>query len=287
MHILLCGASGFIGRHLRRHLQEAGHHVTAAVRHPQGPDDMAVDFCADNAKEKWLPRLEKIDVVINAVGVLRDGLDNPMQRLHRDTPLALFSACVDAGVQRIVHVSALGVDSGVDAPYFTTRLDAEKALRNLPAGMRWLCLRPSVIYGEDGGSARMFRLLARLPLHMLPMGGGQTMQPVHIDDVCSAVVHWLGDAEAESRLVAAVGAEPTTMRGMLDSYRQQSGLGAAWHIAVPAALMRLAASIGDHVAASPLCSDTLDMLEAGNTADAAPFAELLGRAPASYREFIA
>lgn len=287
MNILICGASGFVGRHLTYALRDAGHSVTRAVRAPLTPRDVCVDFRNDTAKEVWLPRLKDIDAVINAVGVLRDSASDPMQRLHAETPAALFAACAEAGVRRIVHISALGVDSGVPVPYFTTRLAAEQAVNALPAGIKRLCLRPSVIYGADGTSARMFRNQARLPLHLLPMGGGQQMQPVHIDDICTAVTRWLADADAASQTVDAVGAEPATLRGMLDSYREQMGRGAALHLAMPAWMVRLAARIGDRIPSSPLCSDTYAMLSAGNTAPADGFTRLLGRTPRSYREFIA
>jgi nucleoside-diphosphate-sugar epimerase len=178
------------------------------------------------------------------------------------------------------------VESGVDVPYFTTRLAAEQALRQLPDSVSWLCLRPSVIYGEDGASARMFRKLAKLPIQVLPMGGVQTLQPVHIADICDGIVQWLNDTHAHSMIVAAVGAEATTMRGMLDSYREQMQRRAAWHIALPKPVVKLMARLGDWIPDAPLCSDTYAMLAAGNTADIHAFATLLGRAPRSFRQFI-
>jgi uncharacterized protein YbjT (DUF2867 family) len=286
MKILICGATGFVGRHLTDSLREAGHTVIRAVRRPSEPDDIAVDFCNDTTKEVWLPRLKGISVVINAVGLLRDSRSNPMQKLHTETPTAIFAAAAEANVERVIHLSALGVDSGINAAYFSTRLLAEHALKALPSKLRWLCLRPSVIYGEDGASAQMFRTQAKLPIHSLPMGGRQRLQPVHIDDICAAVTIWLSDPNAVSQIVEAVGAEATDMRGMLDSYRQQLGHGPALHISIPSLLVTMAARIGDHIPASPLCSDTLKMLSAGNTADATGFAKLLRRAPKSYQEFI-
>lgn len=286
MKILICGASGFVGRHLTKALREAGHTVIRAVRRSSEPDDIAVDFCNDTSKDIWLPRLHGINIVINAVGVLRDNPETPMQKLHTDTPIALFTACAEAGVERIVQLSALGVDSGIDVPYFTTRLVTERALHELPAKVRTLCLRPSVIYGEDGTSAQMFRKMAKVPVQILPMGGIQSLQPVHIDDVCEAVTHWLAEPNAASQIIEAVGAEATTMREMLDSYREQLHRSAAWHIALPAILARLAARMGDFIPSSPLCSDTYKMLAVGNTGPSSRFAALLGHQPRSYREFI-
>lgn len=286
MKILICGATGFVGRHLLSSLRAAGHVVVRAIRTPSCDDDIAVDFLNDTDASIWLTRLQGIDAVINTVGVLRDSAASPMQRLHTDTPLALFTACAEAGVARIVHISALGVDSGIPVPYFSTRLAAEAGLQALPSSVRTLCLRPSVIYGEDGASAKMFRQMAHLPVQFLPMGGAQTLQPVHIDDICAAISNWLADPEAQTSLVAAVGAEATTMRGMLDSYRAQLGHGPAVHISMPRPLARLAAWTGDFIPAAPLSSDTYAMLEAGNTADSTSFAALLGRMPRSYVDFI-
>jgi len=286
MKILICGASGFVGRHLTKALREADHTVIRAVRRPSEPDDISVDFCNDTSKDIWLPRLHGINIVINTVGVLRDNPETPMQKLHTDTPIALFTACVEAGVERIVQLSALGVDSGIDVPYFTTRLVTERALHELPAKVLTLCLRPSVIYGEDGASAQMFRKMAKVPVQILPMGGIQSLQPVHIDDVCEAVTHWLAEPNAASQIIDAVGAEATTMRGMLDSYREQLHRSAAWHVALPAIFARLAARMGDFIPSSPLCSDTYKMLAVGNTGPSSRFAVLLGHQPRSYREFI-
>ena len=286
MKILVCGATGFVGRHLTSSLRAAGHIVVRGIRKPSLPDDIAVDFCKDTTKESWLPKLAGIDVVVNAVGVLRDSANQPMKLLLEQAPIALFSACKEAGVKRIVQVSALGIDKGIETAYFQCRRAPESYLNVLPNEIKHLILRASVIYGEDGASAKLFRLLAGLPLHTLAAGGKQRLQPVHIDDICEAVNRWLANNDAQSQTVTCVGQEATDMRGMLDSYRQQLGHSEAIHLSIPAFLIGLSARVGDFIPASPLCSDTLTMLNAGNTGDGTAFSQLLGRLPKSYRTFI-
>lgn len=289
LRILVCGASGFVGRNLLKTLAAAGHTCIKGVRRPAKADERAVDYTRDLSVAAWKPALEGIDVVINAVGVLRDTRQKPMQLIHAAAPAALFAACAasaDGGVKRIVNISALGVDSGVPTQYFNTKAVAEQALFSLDASVQWLNLRPSVIYGVDGDSAKLFRLLAKLPVHALPMGGRQLMQPVHISDIAEAVCNWLATPDAESACITAAGADVVSMRAMLDSYRRQLGHGAALHIPVPGVFIRTAAWLGNFVPFSPLCSETLLMLEAGSTGDNQAFAQLLGRAPLSVHAFI-
>ena len=61
MHILITGASGFIGSHLTRALLKEGHRITAAVRDPETfcarhPDAraVAVDFTRALRPGDWL-----------------------------------------------------------------------------------------------------------------------------------------------------------------------------------------------------------------------------------------
>lgn len=286
MKILVCGATGFVGRHLTNDLRTVGHTIVRGIRKPTQANDIGVDFCKDTSKEAWLPKLADVEVVINAVGVLRESTNQPMKLLLEQTPIALFSACQEAGVKRIVQISALGIDKGIETPYFQNRRAPEAYLKGIPDNIRWLILRPSVIYGEDGAGAKMFRLQAGLPMHTLPAGGKQKLQPVHIDEICEAVNRWLTDPDARSKTVTCVGLEATDMRGMLDSYREQLGHSKALHISIPEFLVGLSAKVGDLIPASPFCSDTMKMLNAGNTGDYGEFAKLLGRRPRSYKTFI-
>jgi uncharacterized protein YbjT (DUF2867 family) len=104
--ILITGASGFIGRHLADALLRDGHRVVCAVRDPARMQDsrfgyVAVDFTRDADAASWLARLAGIDVVINAVGILREHQTQTFEAIHSRTPRALFAACLQAGVKRV------------------------------------------------------------------------------------------------------------------------------------------------------------------------------------------
>ena len=193
MNVLLTGASGFIGGHLAAALRAAGHTVIE-VRRDAGGDATAVqaDFTRDLSARDWLPKLVGVDAVINAVGILREHGQQSFECIHKRAPQALFTSCVAAGIRRVVQISALGADRGMTR-YFLSKRAADDYLATLP--LEWTIVRPAMVFGSGGSSARLFAMLAHLPLVPLPGRGEQRLQPIHIDDLTEAVVRILGDAK--------------------------------------------------------------------------------------------
>jgi uncharacterized protein YbjT (DUF2867 family) len=287
--VLLTGASGFIGRHLMHALVASGHRVVCALRDPAAADvacerAVAVDFTRDFDTEAWLPRLAGIDVVINAVGIIREHGKQTFGAIHARVPCALFAACAASNVRLVIQISALGADANARSRYHLSKKSADDFLASLP--VHSVIVQPSVVFGPGGGSARMFTMLASLPLIGLPGNGGQQMQPVHVDDVAEAVVALLARPLPSGSRLPVVGPKPISLRNYLQSLRHALGLGRAFFIPISMRAMRLAAAAGKRLPGSLLEPETLQMLERGNTADAAPLTALLGHAPRSIQEFV-
>lgn len=292
MNILLTGSTGFIGHTLKTALLEAGHTVQCGVSPRQKSlraDQVAMDFSHDTTPAVWLPRLQGIDAVVNAVGVLRDTHARPIRAVHQDTPIALFDACAQAGVQRVVQISALGID-GSPTQYARTKLAAEAHLQALAAqhALQPAILRPSVVFGKGGDSSALFMNLARLPLALFP---GPVLdarvQPVSVHDLAAVVVALLGPALTRTGTIECTGPESLTMGAFIASLRQQTGHSPARVLRLPALLTQMSARMGDLVPASPWCSETLAMLGSDNVGNPAQLEQLLGRKGVHYSQLVA
>jgi uncharacterized protein YbjT (DUF2867 family) len=292
--ILIAGASGFIGRHLAQALAARGHQVICAQRSP--PADVTLpagalplrhqpaDFTRDHDAAVWLPRLAGVDVVVNAVGILREHGSQGFEALHVRAPVALFQACAAAGVDRVVQISALGADEHAASGYHRSKKQADDALLALP--LAGIVVQPSLVFGPDGASARLFTLLASLPVVPLPAGGRPLVQPIHIDDLLQALLELVQASEPPKGRLALVGPQAISLAAFLAGLRDSMGLPRAWLLDVPLALARLAARLGDRWPGSLLDSEVLGMLMRGNTADARDTARLLGRPPRPVSAFL-
>lgn len=290
MNVLLCGSSGFIGRNITKALVTAGHRVMA-TRSPAGSADaqaIAVDFSRDTDPEIWLARLKGVDAVVNAVGVLRDTRQRPIQAVHTEVPKALYTACAQAGVRRVVHVSALGIE-GSNTAYAQTKLAAERHLLGLNEQglLDGVVLRPSVVFGASGDSSKLFMNLAQLPVLMLPQAMIRArIQPVAVGDLALAVARLLQESRSLKGILPCVGATPLSMADFIGSLRQQLGKGKALVMPLPGFMTTLSARIGDQIPALPFCTETLSLLEQDNVAPVQPFTDVLGRRPIGHQDLV-
>jgi uncharacterized protein YbjT (DUF2867 family) len=283
MRVLVIGATGLVGGHVLRALRAAGCTAVGASR--RRPDDeraddwLALDFGGMTREQDWLPPLAGVDAVVNCVGIIREAREGDFDRLHRAAPVALFAACERLGVRRVVQVSALGSHPDAATGYWRSKGAAEVDLlaRRLSATI----VRPSLVYGDDGASSVMFRMLATLPVLMMPMAHGARVQPIHVDDLAAVVVRLVMEAGAVPRELAVVGPRATTMAGYLRALRAGMQAPSALVMDLPMPVARLVARVAGMIPSSALTPESLTMLEqsagGGNTADPGPAAALLGR----------
>ncbi len=292
VRILLTGGSGFIGSRLAHALAGAGHEVVCALRDPRGAAARSLpcraihaDLGRDLRAADWVPRLEGVDAVVNAVGILRETATQRFDALHVAGPRALFEACAAAGVRRVVQISALGADEAATSRYHLSKKAADDFLLGLPLSA--VVVQPSLVYGPGGASARLFTLLASLPLVPLPGRGDQPVQPLHVDDAVEALVALVQGEAFRGRRVPLVGPRPLPLREFLAELRRAMGLGPPRFLPVPVGLVRLGATAGSRLPGLLLDRETLAMLERGNTAPADATTALLGRPPRPPSDFIA
>lgn len=277
---------------MARDLVARGHVVICGARNPDAARDalagcrvVPLDFAtlADAAQD--FAFLEGVDVLINTVGIF----GGDFQRIHTDAAIRLFDGAVQAGVRRIVQLSALGADAHARSAYHLTKRAADDALAALPVSS--MIVQPSLVFAPHGRSTRFLTTLATLPVVPLPGHGEQSIQPVHLDDVVALIVTAAlahpdpqphpDDRAHQGERVAAVGPRAFALREYLALLRRMAGGAPPVFVRVPRAWVAAAAWFGERLPGSLVSSDSLAMLERGNTAPADDLRRWLGREPRS------
>jgi uncharacterized protein YbjT (DUF2867 family)/uncharacterized membrane protein YphA (DoxX/SURF4 family) len=273
MRILVTGAYGFIGAHIVAALVAANHEVICAVRGARtdtrfpGCKAIACDMARDIHAGDWLPRLDGIDAVVNSAGILRERGADTFAAVHEQAPLALFQACLQRGIRRVIQVSALGHVS--DGEFIASKHRGDEALATLD--LDWLVLRPSLVYSARGsyGGTSLLRGLAAAPwLLPLPGHGEQPLQPIAAEDVGAAVAAALARPACRRETIELIGPDVLTLRDYLLAWRRWLAFGSVRTLAMPAALVRVAATLGEHLGNGPLGRTMSRMLDRGNTGSA-------------------
>jgi uncharacterized protein YbjT (DUF2867 family) len=295
VRVLLTGATGFIGSAVLARLIGDGHDVVAVTRrggptlcHP-AVRWIAVDIARATAPEAWAPHLDGIDAAVNCAGVLQDGLRDSTAGVHVAGAAALFAALEQAGVRRVVHVSALGIDREAATAFMATKLAGDQAL--MARTLDWVILRPSVVVGAAayGGSA-LLRGLAALPFqpHLVEAG---RLQVVQLGDLVETIAFFL-DPRAPARLTLEVcGPEALQLSEVLAAYRQWLGLGKARPVPVPGWLLHTVSGLGDALGLlgwrAPVRTTARRELARGSVGDPGPWTVVTGIAPKSLARALA
>jgi uncharacterized protein YbjT (DUF2867 family) len=244
---------------------------------------ITLDLRAADRPENWLPLLKGIDAVINCVGVLQNSTVDSTQAAHASGPAALFAACEKAGVRRVIHFSAIGIDRATPSDFSRSKAIGDKAL--MASNLDWVILRPSVVVGEGacGGSA-LFRGLAALAVQPRAQEAGP-LQIVQLDDVVATALWFLRpDAPARLQLELA-GPDRLAFDDVVARYRKWLGWRPARQVQVPRWLMSLTYRLGDFAGwlgwRPPIRTTARQEIVRGAIGDPAPWTQMTGIVPRS------
>lgn len=191
--VTIFGGSGFVGRYVARRMAKRGWRVRVAVRRPNEAIFVRpygnvgqVEPIQANIRDEASTRraIEGATAVINCVGILAEYGKQKFNPVQAEGAGRIARLSAECGVERLVHISAIGAEITSLSDYARSKARGEKAVSE--AFPNATILRPSIIFGREDGFFNRFAEMAKFT-PALPLVGAETkFQPVYVDDVAEA-----------------------------------------------------------------------------------------------------
>jgi len=221
--VCLVGGGGFVGRYIAEDLAARGVRVIITTRNRERvKSDLIVLpsvelITADvNDPAQLAGVANGCDAMINLVGILHERRAGDFRRAHLTLTEQAIAVCRATGIERYLHMSALGADVAAPSEYQRTKGEAEVRVSAAHAeGFATTIFRPSVIFGAGDSFLSLFaKLLAFSPV--VPLGSPDArFQPVWVEDVAHAFVTALDMPLTHGQRYDLVGPQVYTLRELV------------------------------------------------------------------------
>ncbi|MFQ5773429.1 MAG: complex I NDUFA9 subunit family protein [Kiloniellaceae bacterium] len=269
--VTIFGGSGFLGRHLVCRLAKQGWLIRVAVRRPSAADFLKPLGDVGQITPIRAPVQDQVAVeaavagaraVVNLVGILFERGAQRFAAVHARGAHTVAAAAAAAGVQRLVHVSAIGAERRAEAEYARSKGAGEAAVKT--AFPNATILRPSIVFGPEDDFFNRFAVMARLSPVLPLIGGGTTrFQPVYVGDVADAIAKCLSEPACQGRTYELGGPRVYTFKELMEvllrEIRRKRLL-----VPLPFALAALQAAVLELLPVPPLTRDQVKLLRHDN-----------------------
>jgi uncharacterized protein YbjT (DUF2867 family) len=285
--ITIFGGTGFLGRHLVPRLAQRGARMVVISRDPARGRHLQ-PMCAvgqivvqraDLASEQALGHvLRDAYAAVNLIGILHESRPGQFEAVQGELPGRIAKVAAQAGVERMVQVSAIGAHLESKSAYARSKAMGERlVLERFPNAT---ILRPSIVIGPEDSFFNRFAEMARF-LPALPLiGGGQTKyQPVYVGDVAEAMVAALTREDMFDRTYQLGGPKVYSFAELMRYMLEVTG---RRRLLIPMSfdLARLQARFLELLPEPPLTRDQVELLKVDNVVEAgAPGLAELGITP--------
>jgi NADH dehydrogenase len=269
--VTVFGGSGFLGRQIVKSLAVEGKSIRVAVRHPENAaflklmgrdgqiDVVAADVCDEPAVTR---AVEQSNSVINSVGHYVEKGGATFEAIHGQGAHNVARQAEIAGVERLIHISGLGVEPESDSPYVRARGIGEDLVKGAFEGVT--IFRPSVLFGPDDS---LFTALAGLTrqspaLPLFGMGRAK-LQPVFVGNVAEACVRALADPSTRGKVYELGGPRIYTYKALMELVVDQVGKRRAL-VPVPFFAWNILAGLLSVLANPPLTRDQVTLMKRDN-----------------------
>ncbi len=277
--VFVAGGTGFVGSHVINALFARGLGVKALSKNdsrgfmPDGAEIVPGDILSPDG---WKDSVSDCSAFINLVGIIREYPKEGVtfDKIHVEAVKNITYICREAGISRLLHISAAGASPEGVSRYLATKYQAEELI--MASGLNYTIFRPSLIFGPEDKSVNTFAKVIR-SVGAFPVfgNGGYMFEPVYVGDVAEAVAKSVDSPDCYDRTFCLGGPDTISYRDIIISVAS-SMEEKVYLPSVPVSAARKITSLMGRFRFYPLTRDQLEMLLEGNVCKSSEIFSILG-----------
>lgn len=288
--VFLTGATGFVGKHIAARVIDDGYRLTCLARSHECAEARFLRSLGAEVRVGDILNADSIagaaegaHAIIHLVGIIFERQGATFEEIHVKGTMNAVGAATVLGVDRYLHMSALGSRPNAGTAYHRSKWKAEEEVR--ASGLNYTIFRPSIIYGPGGEFINMLLRQVRLaPLVPVIGSGRYLLQPISVFDVAACYSSAIDNRKTAGQVYDLGGPQAMSYNEMIDAISgvlKKRRLKA--HIPLP--VIRLAAWLSEKLMPKPLLTpDQLKMLLEDSTCDISRMKEDFGFEPRPFIE---
>ncbi|MFB6209239.1 MAG: NAD-dependent epimerase/dehydratase family protein [Candidatus Nanohaloarchaea archaeon] len=263
MKIYVTGGTGFVGSHLTRKLLEQDHEVTVGGLNPENsvlelPEEIGREGI--DVTDPASLDFEGYDCVIHLVAL--SPLRKPpasYREVHVEGTRNVVEEAERSGVDKLVHVSAIGADPEAETEYLRTKGKAQEIVEE--SELSWRIFRPSIMFGEGGEFMEFVSKLAT-PFFTVQPGRDTLFQPLYVEDMVEMVEGSLQD-KYNGKVFEVGGPEKLSLGNIVSMVKRSEGK-PVMVAKLPDTFFRLGMEVSERIPVSPFGMDQYRSLQSQN-----------------------
>ncbi|MCX7911108.1 MAG: NAD(P)H-binding protein, partial [Endomicrobia bacterium] len=189
MRIMIFGGSGFLGKNIVKNLSNS-HEIyipTRKIKHKYNENN--INFLPFNIEEN-ISQI-KPQLIINLIGILKESKDTNYEKAHIENIEKIIHSMLKNKVNRLIHISALGVGRGCESRYFKTKEKTEELIKN--SGLNYLIIRPPIMIGDGQKLNEELKIISKIsPVIFAPKS---KVSFCNVEEVVNVIINNLNHIE--------------------------------------------------------------------------------------------
>lgn len=164
--------------------------------------------------------IDNAAAIINLAGILRETKSTNFESLHVEAIEQLTQMALNAGIERMVHVSCLGAHRDSESLCYETKWAGEEIIKE--SNFLWTIFRPSFLFGERFPLLEELKPLITCKMFLPFVGSGiNRIQPIFVNDVASCITQSIYMRESVGQTYDLVGPNQYPIIELLEKVRKE------------------------------------------------------------------